>query len=118
MNERQALYQAMSPQHLTPLWESLHSLVPKEPRTPCVPHLWAYQDVLPFLMKAGSLISAQEAVRRGCRIVRPSSCFRYRLSWSTPVSLCCAGCSGASDGGRPTPSMPIRHGRGAWVTAA
>lgn len=64
MSERKALYEAMSPHHLTPLWELLHSLVPMEPQTPCVPHKWAYQDVLPFLMRAGELISAEEAVRR------------------------------------------------------
>lgn len=72
MTERQALYDAMSPQHLTPLWESLHSLVPKEPRTPCVPHKWAYQDVLPFLMQAGTLISAEEAVRRVLILENPA----------------------------------------------
>jgi gentisate 1,2-dioxygenase len=54
----------ISTQHLTPLWESLHALVPKEPATPCVPHLWSYKNVYPFLMRSGELISADEAVRR------------------------------------------------------
>lgn len=72
MSERQKLYQEISPLHMAPLWESLHSLVPKEPATPCVPHLWAYQDVRPYLMQAGELISAEEAVRRVLILENPA----------------------------------------------
>ena len=49
---------------MAPLWESLHALVPREPQSPCVPALWRYQDVRPFLMRSGELITAEEAVRR------------------------------------------------------
>lgn len=61
---RQTLYREMSPLHLTPLWEVLHALVPPQPTSPCVPALWKYRDVRPFLMRAGELITAEEAVRR------------------------------------------------------
>jgi gentisate 1,2-dioxygenase len=49
---------------LTPLWEVLHSLVPLQPATPCVPAFWKYEDVRPFLKRAGDAITAEEAVRR------------------------------------------------------
>lgn len=62
--DRAALYRAMAPHHLTPLWEVLHALVPPRPATPCVPAHWRYEDVRPYLMRAGELISAEEAVRR------------------------------------------------------
>jgi gentisate 1,2-dioxygenase len=62
----------MSPFHLAPLWESLHTLVPNEPQTPCVPHKWDYQEVLPFLLRAGDLISAEEAVRRVLVLENPA----------------------------------------------
>ena len=62
--ERQALYQDMAPLNLTPLWEVLHALVPKQPASPCVATLWKYQQVRPYLMRAGQAITAEEAVRR------------------------------------------------------
>jgi gentisate 1,2-dioxygenase len=61
---RQQLYRDMEPHHLTPLWEVLHALVPPKPSTPCVPALWKYGEVRPFLMRAGETITAEEAVRR------------------------------------------------------
>jgi gentisate 1,2-dioxygenase len=64
MDLRQQLYADMAPQHLTPLWEVLHALVPKEPATPCEPAHWKYGEVRPFLMRAGEAITAEEAVRR------------------------------------------------------
>ncbi|MCG2592473.1 gentisate 1,2-dioxygenase [Ramlibacter sp. XY19] len=61
---RQQLYRDMSPHDLTPLWEVLHALVPQKPATPCAPALWKYDEVRPFLMRAGEAITAEEAVRR------------------------------------------------------
>ena len=49
---------------MTPLWEVLHALVPQSPSTPCLPALWSYDDVYPYLMQSGQLITADEAVRR------------------------------------------------------
>jgi len=61
---RQAFYDAIRAQHMTPLWEVLHALVPQQPATPCVPAFWAYDQVRPYLMESGQLITAEEAVRR------------------------------------------------------
>jgi gentisate 1,2-dioxygenase len=73
MNDiRQQLYREMDPHHLTPLWEVLHSLVPREPVTPCVPALWKYEEMRPFLMRAGEAITAEEAVRRVLILENPS----------------------------------------------
>jgi gentisate 1,2-dioxygenase len=71
-SERQRLYQDMSPLHLTPLWEVLHALVPPQPRSPCVPALWRYADVRPHLMRAGELITAEEAIRRVLILENPA----------------------------------------------
>jgi gentisate 1,2-dioxygenase len=64
MNEREDFYRQIAPMHLAPLWESLHTLVPKEPAAHCVPHFWQYEAVRPHLMRAGRLITAAEAIRR------------------------------------------------------
>jgi gentisate 1,2-dioxygenase len=70
--DRAQLYQDMSPHNLTPLWEVLHALVPQQPKTPCVPALWKYNEVRPFLMRAGSAITAEEAVRRVLILENPA----------------------------------------------
>ena len=61
---RKAFYTRIGAHAMTPLWEVLHNLVPPEPATPCVPAIWRYETVRPFLMESGELISAREAVRR------------------------------------------------------
>ena len=61
---RQELYRRMDRLNLTPLWEVLHNLIPNEPATPCKPALWKYRDARPYLMEAGKLITATEAIRR------------------------------------------------------
>ena len=50
-NVREQLYSDMAPHHLTPLWRELHALVPKQPNTPCVPALWKYEQIRPYLMR-------------------------------------------------------------------
>src|SRR5581483_5600967 len=62
--ERQALYRRMDRHNLAPLWEVLHNLIPNEPATAAKPALWKYREARPFLMEAGKLITAKEAVRR------------------------------------------------------
>lgn len=69
---RQQLYREMEPHHLTPLWEVLHALVPQKPSTPCVPAHWKYDEVRPFLMRAGQAITAEEAVRRVLILENPA----------------------------------------------
>jgi len=75
-NEQRArletLYAEMAPQHLAPLWESLAQLVRPEPRSPASPHRWAYDDVRAHLLRAGELISAEQAERRVLILENPS----------------------------------------------
>lgn len=70
--QRQALYREMSPLNLTPLWEVLHALVPPQPASPCVPALWKYRELRPYLQRAGELITAEEAVRRVLILENPA----------------------------------------------
>src|SRR5882762_5800220 len=61
---RQELYRRMDKDNLAPLWEVLHELIPNEPATACLPALWKYTQARPYLMEAGKLITAREAIRR------------------------------------------------------
>ncbi len=58
-NSREQFYQHISGQNLTPLWESLHHLVPKTPNANCAPAYWNYQEIRPLLLESGSLIGAK-----------------------------------------------------------
>jgi gentisate 1,2-dioxygenase len=69
---RARLYQEMRPQHLAPLWEVLHALVPPQPASPCVPAIWRYDELRPHLAAAGELITAEEAVRRVLILENPA----------------------------------------------
>ncbi|PTB22792.1 gentisate 1,2-dioxygenase [Trinickia symbiotica] len=61
---RSAYYEQLAARGLSPLWESLHSLVPKEPRPQAVAAIWKYARIRDLIMRAGTLISAEEAIRR------------------------------------------------------
>ncbi|HVJ13745.1 MAG TPA: gentisate 1,2-dioxygenase, partial [Burkholderiales bacterium] len=61
---RQDLYNRVAKENFAPLWEVYHSLIPNEPVTPCKPAMWKYKQARPYLMEAGSLITAKEATRR------------------------------------------------------
>lgn len=63
-DSRQQYYQHISGQNLTPLWESLHHLVPQTPNANCAPAYWNYQEIRPLLMESGNVIGAKEAIRR------------------------------------------------------
>jgi gentisate 1,2-dioxygenase len=63
--ERQSFYQRIYGDNLSPLWETLHQIVPPEPLPVARPHRWDYDNVLrAWLMEAGELITAAEAERR------------------------------------------------------
>src|SRR3954463_7855837 len=82
-SSRQDLYRRMDKSNLAPLWEVLHNLIPDEPATPCKPALWKYREARPYLMEAGKLISAKEAVRRVLILENPG----MRGNPSTPKGL-------------------------------
>lgn len=61
---RGEFYSRLDKDNLTPLWEVLHALVPPEPQSGCLPALWKFADIRPFILESGRLITALEAVRR------------------------------------------------------
>ncbi|HEV3422877.1 MAG TPA: gentisate 1,2-dioxygenase [Paraburkholderia sp.] len=62
--QRVAYYGQIAQQKLSPLWESLHNLVPKQPKPQALAAIWKYAQVRNLVLQSGSLISAEEAVRR------------------------------------------------------
>lgn len=58
------LYARMAPSHLAPLWETLAQLVRPQPSSPAKAHRWSYDEARAYLLRAGDLISAEQAERR------------------------------------------------------
>jgi gentisate 1,2-dioxygenase len=69
--EREAFYQRLKSNNAAPLWEQLADLVLAQPRPGCVPALWRYEDLRPYLIESGKLITAEEAERRVLMIKNP-----------------------------------------------
>src|ERR1700691_1928320 len=69
--EREDFYHRLKTKSAAPLWEKLAALVPPQPRPGCVPALWLYDEMRPYLMESGKLITADEAERRVLMIANP-----------------------------------------------
>src|SRR6202166_4985973 len=61
---RAAYYELIAQRQMAPLWESLHNLVPPQPKPQAKAAIWQYAQVRDLVMQAGAVISAEEAVRR------------------------------------------------------
>ncbi len=85
--ERQAFYDRIDGANLAPLWERLHSLITREPTTPCQPALWRYAEIRPHLMASGSLITAKEAERRVLILENPGLKGRTAITHSLFAGL-------------------------------
>ncbi|MDR2992039.1 MAG: gentisate 1,2-dioxygenase [Burkholderiaceae bacterium] len=61
---RQTYYGQIAKYNMTPLWESLHLLVPRQPMPKMVPAIWRYAQLRDLVIESGGVISAAEAIRR------------------------------------------------------
>lgn len=57
---------------MSPLWEMYHDVLPFEPKTKSVPHIWPYAEARPLLLESGGLITAAEAERRVLMLDNPT----------------------------------------------
>ncbi|MES2536789.1 MAG: gentisate 1,2-dioxygenase [Pseudomonadota bacterium] len=85
--DREAFYSKINSANCTPLWEVLHSLVTAKPNTPCLPYLWKWDQVWPWLQEAGQLITAKEAERRVLVLENPGLRGRTRITHSLYAGL-------------------------------
>ena len=69
--EREDFYRRLKTKSAAPLWEQLADLVLAQPRPGGVPALWLYEELRPYLMESGKLITADEAERRVLMIENP-----------------------------------------------
>jgi gentisate 1,2-dioxygenase len=70
-SEAAAFYDELPNHDVEPLWRQLESLLPAEPKSPAVPYVWRYADLRPLLMRAGEVVTAEEAERRVLMLMNP-----------------------------------------------
>jgi gentisate 1,2-dioxygenase len=85
--DRKAFYDKIGGANCTPLWEVLHAVVTATPNTPCLPYLWSWDKVWPWLKEAGELITAKEAERRVLVLENPGLRGRTRITHSLYAGL-------------------------------
>ncbi len=84
---RRDFYQRISNLNAAPLWEVLGEIVGAKPHPVAVPALWRYEELRPFLMESGELITAREAERRVLMLENPGFPGGSRIAQSVYAGL-------------------------------
>ncbi|EFX02365.1 gentisate-dioxygenase [Grosmannia clavigera kw1407] len=66
------LVNALKVTNTEPLWAQMTRLNPPAPNPRTVPHLWSYEQVRPYLLRAGALITEKQAERRVLMLINPA----------------------------------------------
>jgi gentisate 1,2-dioxygenase len=85
--ERPEFYQRIAKLNAAPLWEVLSEIVGAQPHPASVPALWRYEELRPFLMESGALITAREAERRVLMLENPGLPGASRVTQSVYAGL-------------------------------
>ncbi len=85
--DRAAFYQRMDGNNLAPLWEVMSNLITPEPKSDCLPAIWHYGEVRPFVLESGGLITAKEAERRVLVLENPGMRGRSQITTSLYAGL-------------------------------
>lgn len=70
--EMKSYLSALPSKHLEPLWSQMNTMVPPTPNPTAKPHMWKYDEALPYLQTAGRLVPEEKAERRVLMLVNPS----------------------------------------------
>lgn len=73
-NDTSALLESLEKHHTKPLWAQMNKLNPPLPNPTAVPHVWKYDDIRPYLLRAGELVTEKQAERRVAMLVNPARC--------------------------------------------
>ncbi len=80
-------YPRLAKLNAAPLWEVLSEIVGAQPHPASVPALWRYDELRPFLMESGELITAREAERRVLMLENPGFPGASRITQSVYAGL-------------------------------
>lgn len=113
-------YQDLAQQSLAPLWVSLSRLVPVEPKPTARPFAWSFANVLPRLLEAGRLITAEQAERRVLVLENPALPGQSRITDTLYAGLQLILPGEVAPAHRHTQSALrfAMHGRGAYTAVS
>jgi gentisate 1,2-dioxygenase len=66
------LLQEINGADVEPLWSQMAKFSPSQPKPKASSHLWRYAVLRPLLLRAGELVSEEEAERRVLMLINPS----------------------------------------------
>lgn len=66
------LVAALRVTNTSPLWAQMQRLNPPAPNPQTIPHVWNYDEIRPYLVKAGQLITEKQAERRVLMLGNPA----------------------------------------------
>src|SRR4051812_31334476 len=85
--ERKEFYGRLDKKSVAPLWEVLGRIIPPQPTPEAVAVLFRYDELRPFLMEAGRLLTPQEAERRVLVLENPAARGQSRITQSLYAGL-------------------------------
>ena len=62
--QKTEFYRRIEPANLYPLWEAVKEMMTKGPQTEATPYIWKFDEIRPFVIEAGNLVSGVYAERR------------------------------------------------------
>jgi len=65
-------YRRIDPANLYPLWEAAKEEVGNVPQTQATPNRWKFDEIRPYVIEAGALVSGEEAERRTLMLENPT----------------------------------------------
>ena len=71
--QRSEFFKELEAENMGPLWVSFRNLLTKTPAAREIPYLWPWESVRPKLLRAGELVSTEEAERRVLMFLNPGS---------------------------------------------
>ena len=115
---REAFYGELQQFSMGALWTVLSNALTPEPRTKSVPYIWRWRDVRPRLLRAGELVTAEEAERRVLMLLNPGLGGRPAVTGTlyAGIQLILPGEIAPSHRHTPSAIRFIVEGEGAYTT--
>ena len=71
-DQRDEFYRDIQSQNVEALWNARSAIVQTEPSVQSVPFIWKWREMRPRILRAGDLVTAQEAERRVLMLINPA----------------------------------------------
>ena len=88
-NQKTEFYGRIDSSNLYPLWEATEEMPGKQPQTDATPAIWKFDEIRPFVVEAGDLVSGDDAERRTLMLENPTMRGARRITEALYSGLQC-----------------------------